>query len=161
MSLQLADEWNAFEAAIGMRPKFGGKDIDEIRENVNKARSGAPALPASTTLAIRDETLDGYKVRVYEPKESKGKLPLALFIHGGGFCIGDLDSEEETIRFMAANAPAMFVSVDYRLAPESPWPQSLDDCVAAARWVSDVVYFTDSRASFLDKDESLRRVTFR
>ena len=136
MPIQLADEWNAFEAAIGMRPKFSGKNITDIRQNVENARAGAPPLPASTMLKIYDETLDGYKVRVYEPMESKGKVPLALFMHGGGFCIGDLDAEEETVRFMAENGPAVFVSVEYRLAPESPWPQSLNDCVAAAHWVS-------------------------
>ena len=119
-----------------MRPRFGGKNIAEIRKNVAMARAAAPPLPASTTLKIHDETLDGYKVRVYEPMETNEKVPLALFMHGGGFCIGDLDSEEETVRFMAENVPAVFVSVEYRLAPESPWPQSLNDCVSAAHWVS-------------------------
>lgn len=149
MALQLSDEWKAFEAAIGMRPKFGGKDIAEIRENVVKARAGVPPVPSSTTLDIYDETLGDFQVRVYKHKSHVGeKLPLALFIHGGGFCIGDLDSEEEMVRFMAENAPATFVSVDYSLAPESPWPQSLNDCVAAAHWVSDLCLYRTCLLAF-------------
>ena len=135
MPLVLSDEWNAFEAILGIRPKFGGKDIPEIRENVAKARAGAPPIGPSSSLNIREEQLDGFRVRVYEPNGSTERTPVAVFTHGGGYCIGDLDSEEEIVRFMADSVPMTFVSVEYRLAPESPWPASLNDSVAAAKWV--------------------------
>jgi len=139
MPLELAEEWQKFEAMIGMRPKVFGKDIPEIRANVAKQRMGRP-LPdpnSSTTLTIHDEKVDDFSARIYEPKESTQPTPLAMFFHGGGFCVGDLDGEDELVRFMADSIPMTMVSVDYRLAPESPWPASLDDCVAAARWSLD------------------------
>jgi len=64
-------------------------------------------------------------------------LPILVWYHGGGFVIGDLDTADRTCRTLAAKTGALVISVDYRLAPEHPFPAGPDDCVAALRWVID------------------------
>jgi acetyl esterase len=73
-------------------------------------------------------------VRVYRPRGSSGSQPLVVFFHGGGFIAGSLDSHDGTARELAAKTDAVVASVDYRLAPEAPFPTPLEDCYAALQW---------------------------
>jgi acetyl esterase len=72
--------------------------------------------------------------RVYRP-EHDGPLPTVLFLHGGGFVIGDLDTHDLACRTIAVESRAVVVSVDYRLAPEHPFPAAVEDTLAAADWM--------------------------
>ncbi len=74
-------------------------------------------------------------VRVYTPEGARGGgAPLLVWLHGGGWVIGDLDTADATARALANRSGAVVVSVDYRLAPEHTAPTALDDSVAALRW---------------------------
>ena len=73
--------------------------------------------------------------RVYRPA-TQGPLPTLMLFHGGGFVIGDLDTHDLTARTLAVGCDAVVVSVDYRLAPEHPWPAGVEDAVAATRWAA-------------------------
>jgi acetyl esterase len=64
-----------------------------------------------------------------------GSEGLLVFIHGGGWIVGDLDSHDATCRVLAEKAGVRVLSLDYRLAPEHPFPAAYDDCMAAYRWV--------------------------
>jgi acetyl esterase len=76
------------------------------------------------------------RARVYTPMGVRGTpAPGLLFFHGGGFVIGSLDSHDGPCRALAHMAKVVVVSVDYRLAPEDPFPAAVEDAVAAARWV--------------------------
>ena len=81
-------------------------------------------------------------VRIYVPAtpapvaEGAG-LPVLVWYHGGGWVIGDLETADSTVRAVANGAGAVVVSVDYRLAPEHPFPAAVDDALAAVRWVAD------------------------
>ncbi len=88
---------------------------------------------------VADRTVPGaegdLRARVYRP-EAAGPLPTVLFLHGGGWVIGDLDTHDNMVRNVCRHARAVVVAVDYRLAPEHPFPAAADDAVAAARWVA-------------------------
>ncbi|HXN85986.1 MAG TPA: alpha/beta hydrolase [Candidatus Binataceae bacterium] len=75
-------------------------------------------------------------VRIYTPAGA-GPFPILMFIHGGGFVICDLDSHDAACRSLTNQANCVTVSIDYRLAPEHKFPAAVEDCYAAANWVSE------------------------
>ena len=82
----------------------------------------------------------GIRVRLYEPASSGTTAPatarpLHVFLHGGGWCVGDLDQRDPRCRTIAAEAGCVVASVDYRMAPENAYPVPLEDCYAALVWL--------------------------
>jgi acetyl esterase len=73
--------------------------------------------------------------RAYVPRD-EGLFPTVAFFHGGGFVLGSLEGYDNFCRLLAKRSGCLVVSVDYRLAPEHPWPAALEDAYAAARWLS-------------------------
>ncbi|UUO00369.1 alpha/beta hydrolase [Mycolicibacterium novocastrense] len=108
------------------------------------ARERFNALPRVEILPevrAQDRTVDGpggpIPVRVYRPPtETDSPLPVVVFFHGGGWSVGDLDSYDGTARRHAAEAEAVVISVDYRLAPEHPYPAAVDDVWAVTQWAA-------------------------
>jgi acetyl esterase/lipase len=76
------------------------------------------------------------RVRIYRPDDEARRLPAVLYIHGGGFCVGSIETEHQGAATAAREAGAVVVSVDYRLAPEHPFPAGVEDCYAALVWLS-------------------------
>lgn len=76
-------------------------------------------------------------VRIYSPEGLAGSVPGILHIHGGGFVIGNLDSELGSCIGLCRGLGVVVVSVDYRLAPETPYPGPLEDCYAALAWLAE------------------------
>ena len=74
--------------------------------------------------------------RLYLP-EGQGPWPTTLYFHGGGFVIGDLDTHDQTCRRLCRDARTAVLSVDYRLAPEHPYPAAVEDAVAALTWAGE------------------------
>jgi acetyl esterase len=75
-------------------------------------------------------------LRVYTPVAAGGaSLPVIVYLHGGGFVVGDLDCYDGLCRTLANESVCRVISVDYRLAPEHPFPAAVDDCFAALQWV--------------------------
>jgi acetyl esterase len=82
----------------------------------------------------------GLPARLYVPRALVGRDggtgdPTLVFFHGGGWIYGDLDSHDAVCRVLAERAGVRVVAVDYRLAPEAPFPAAYDDCWAAFRWI--------------------------
>ena len=77
-------------------------------------------------------------VRIYTPKHLKEKTGGLIHVHGGGFVIGSLDSEQATCISLCKELEIVVISVGYRLAPEHPYPSGLNDCYAALSWASDL-----------------------
>ena len=131
-----------------------------LRPYVDRAVSGPPAwelpldvLRAGPELEVPeiwglpdevDEVVDlsipgpagALRVRVYRPLSTE-ILPVVIWFHGGGWVVGTLDSHDPVCRALANRTPCVVVSVDYRLAPEAPFPAALEDSWAATQWVAD------------------------
>ncbi|MFJ8247017.1 alpha/beta hydrolase [Peribacillus asahii] len=75
------------------------------------------------------------KARIYTP-EGEGLFPIFIYLHGGGWVLGDLDTADAPCRSLANQAECIVVSVEYRLAPEHKFPIPLEDCYEAAKWVA-------------------------
>lgn len=84
--------------------------------------------------SVRDVTLEDLRGRLYVPRDAPAVGPLLVFFHGGGFVFGDLDSHDPGCRFLAERSGARVLAVDYRLAPEHPFPAATGDALAAYRW---------------------------
>ena len=97
----------------------------------------AMAFPLSDAVERTDHVIDaetGVIVRVHRPKAITGPLPCVLSIHGGGYVIGSYTMDDTRFDRWAPLLPCVGVSVEYRLAPETPYPGPLEDCYAALRW---------------------------
>lgn len=114
--------------------------VEVAREQMRQLKAPPEALP---DMRIEERTIDygditGIPVRIYWPPITQhDNLPVVVFYHGGGWSIGDLDTHDPVARTLAVGAEAIVVSVDYRLAPEHPYPQGVDDSWAALRWVGE------------------------
>jgi acetyl esterase/lipase len=98
-----------------------------------------PVIPGVIT---EDRTIPGPKgspnviIRIYRPEKKSVLLPALLWIHGGGYMLGDIDQEDLTSKQFTLAGECVVVSVEYRLAPEHPYPAPLEDCYAALKWLS-------------------------
>lgn len=101
---------------------------------------GAMFGPGPQVASVVDRSLPGpaggIPVRVYTPPGT-GPFGVFVFYHGGGWVIGDLDTHDRECRTLCAEAGCLVVSVDYRLAPEHPYPAAPDDAFAALQWVGE------------------------
>ena len=127
-----------------MLPLLGEVDLTDIPAVRRRAAEGTALLLAdldTTGLEIDDRRLerpDGppVPVRVYRPAGAPGPRPGLLHLHGGGFVMGDLDSEHGLAVELTSRLGITVVSVDYRLAPEHPYPAAFDDCYHALEWMA-------------------------
>jgi acetyl esterase len=86
--------------------------------------------------SVEELTVADRPARRYLP-EGEGRRPVLVFFHGGGFVIGDLDTHDQACRRLCRGAEVEVLSVDYRLAPEHPFPAGLEDALAAVRWAAE------------------------
>ena len=101
--------------------------------------AATPAGTGEAVAAVEDRVVPGpagdVPVRIYTP-DGKGPHPALMYFHGGGFVIGSIGTHDATCRALSNAARCVVVSVDYRLAPEHPFPAAPEDCHAAASWVA-------------------------
>ena len=113
-----------------------GLDLQRARRRFTR-EAVAFAGPRTPVRATRDFTISGpagpLAVRHYAPAAADPQ-PLLVFLHGGGFVFGDIETHDEPCRLLCAFAGMHVLSVEYRLAPEHPFPAALDDTLAALRW---------------------------
>jgi acetyl esterase len=105
----------------------------EARQNMRRQTllHGGPTIPVG---AVRDLSVaDGLRARHYAP-DASGSRPLLVYFHGGGFVVGDLDTHDTPCRFLCKHARVHVLAIDYRLAPEHPFPAAVEDAHAAFLW---------------------------
>lgn len=116
-------------------PRFHELSVEQARRSSQKLhfafRPDAPAVAAVNDIAMGPAALPA---RHYRPQGGDTTLPLLIFFHGGGFCVGDLASYDVLCRELANAAGCAVLSVDYRLAPEHPFPAAVHDAVFAFEW---------------------------
>ncbi len=101
----------------------------------------APRVPSLDDVVVEDRSAPGsagapaVPVRLYRPRHARGPVPALVWIHGGGMIIGDAVQDQRANLALVRELGIAVVSVDYRLAPEHPFPAPLDDCYAALHWV--------------------------
>ena len=95
-----------------------------------------PAIPVARVEAVGIPGPAGtVRARLYVPNvDAEPSPPLLVYFHGGGWVIGDLETHDDPCRFLAAHSGAQVLAVDYRLAPEHPFPAAVEDAVAAYAW---------------------------
>lgn len=124
----------------------GGKGIEtysveDAREIYRQARAGYLDPESIERVSERKiDTRDGsqIKLRIYDPRlasDSQPKMPAILFIHGGGWVIGSLETHDAICRLVAKETQYPVISIDYRLAPEYPFPYALHDCLDALDFI--------------------------
>lgn len=119
------------------------EDIPATRAFFEQLNAGmaaqAPEIPGVVTSDHHAPGPDGdpdVMVRIYQPAERPDTLPAILWIHGGGYVIGDVDGDDLKAKAMCLAANCVVASVEYRLAPEHPYPAPLEDCYAALKWLA-------------------------
>lgn len=111
---------------------------DEMNEMMVMASAGmAPVFGVRTQDRVLTTKDGAVPVRIYDPETAAGdRRPFILFLHGGGFFAGTVNTHDRIARSLASKAGAVVVSVEYRLAPEFPFPAGFDDAYAALVWAS-------------------------
>ena len=103
-------------------------------------------VPRGEIAKVEDRTIPGpvgdIPIRIYDNRPDRAAGPVLVFFHGGGWVIGDLDTHDPYCAEAARQLDMPVIAVDYRLAPEHPFPAAPEDCEAAARWVADNIACT-------------------
>ncbi|MBV6699883.1 alpha/beta hydrolase [Kitasatospora aureofaciens] len=123
-----------FEAAAASRPPRGQAPDATVLALLRRSRLGGDTPPVRLPQGQDRVVAGGVKVRAFVPDHADG---VYLHIHGGGWAFGSADGQDERLWRLAVQARLAVVSVEYRLAPEHPFPAGPDDCEAAARWLVD------------------------
>jgi acetyl esterase len=125
----------ALDTATGV-PPLEQAPVAETRPGFEKWRSQEP-LVDEPVARVDNRTVPGphggVPIRIYRP-EGSGPFPMVLYLHGGGWTVGNLDTHDGICRSFCHRLGAVVISVDYRLAPENKFPVPLEDCYAALQW---------------------------
>lgn len=128
--------------AVPHLPHMSVADVHASRTTLKALASQASAQPPVQPVTTRDIAIPGpagappVNVRIYAPAHRDGALPGLVHLHGGGFVAGSVEQSDQDCIHIAASCDAVVVSVEYRLAPENPYPAGVDDCYAALLWTA-------------------------
>ncbi len=124
---------NSGQPPINQLGPEGARAATAAMRQMFDAEATPLAVVRNVLIRDGDRTIPG---RLYDKRASRGETPLILFFHGGGFVFGDLETHEPFCTYFADQMDLPVLAVDYRLAPQHPFPAAPDDCEAAARWAA-------------------------
>lgn len=122
------------DLAMAGAPEFNALPVETARASLHELVKLFPATQSIAKSEDRVIEAGRVSVRIYTPNGT-GPFPVLLYLHGGGWVIGDLDSYDPICRELCGGVGCIVVSVNYRLAPEHRFPAAIDDAGAALRWV--------------------------
>jgi acetyl esterase/lipase len=126
-----------------MLPEFPLSDVPRARQQEAALMAQLPVYEPPVPLDVRDTAVPGPEgapevpVRIYTPRDREGALPGLIYLHPGGFISGSVDGFHANASRIAAEVGAVVVSVEYRLAPEHPFPAGLEDGYATLAWIAE------------------------
>lgn len=138
--IELDPDVRAFiQSMPAVTPWWNSHDVLAQRVGYQLRVRGYLPGPAMATEDLEIRGTGGHRIpiRLYRPDSMVPNGPTVLYLHGGGWSVGDLDFTDPHIRRVAAGTGALVASVDYRLAPDYPYPAGMDDCWAALSWLAD------------------------
>ncbi len=125
------------EAEVGLWPPAQGLSVESARQRLEDLFAAQSAEPVAN---VENYSIPGPEepipVRLYEP-DAAGPHPVLVYFHGGGWVAGSLDTHDSVCAALTNRVNCLTVSVDYRLAPEHPFPAGLEDAYAAVEWVTE------------------------
>ena len=136
----LDEEHRAVLDAMPMRMDLA--DIEAARAGMAERRAALPVPPLPEGVAIKDRLAPGPEgapdvmVRLYRPASLPADAPALYWIHGGGMVLGNVEMNDPYCANVAGRLNVLVASVEYRLAPEHPFPAPLEDCYAGLRWLA-------------------------
>jgi len=123
------------------RPVFTAELLAQLRNSPMASALSELDLPVGELGEIRDLQMPGpggpIALRMFDPRKEREAGPVVVFYHGGGYVVGSIDTHAGLAAQMARALDLPVISVEYRLAPENPWPAGPDDAEAAARWIAE------------------------
>lgn len=135
------------EPLKGLMEATGGFDLSDIQATramvdgmVGAINAEAPPTPG---IEIKNRVVPSHEggvevpIRIYRPANASSPLPALLWMHPGGYVIGSIEMDELMARQLASDVGCAIVSVNYRLAPEHPYPAALDDCYGVLQWLGE------------------------
>ncbi|WP_226016526.1 alpha/beta hydrolase fold domain-containing protein [Novosphingobium sp. FKTRR1] len=134
----------AMLAAMPEWPGVRHVPLDILRQSVRDSSIAIPAAQDAVVAHTEDRTISGpggsadeatLPIRIYTPL-GEAPFPVVVYMHGGGFVVGDLDTQDMIARALCAWSESIVISVDYRLAPEHKFPAGVDDSFAALQWAA-------------------------
>jgi acetyl esterase len=130
------DELTSFLADFNARPlpPPAAVGVAAMRAAAEQRAATRPKGPEMSTVRDLSAPPNGRPARLYRPTPQSDAL--VLYLHGGGWVIGDLETHDRACRRLAARSGVSVLALDYRRAPEHPWPAAVDDAVAAMRWIA-------------------------
>ncbi len=121
------------------RPRSEALPVEDARIELKKIIHAVGVVGSPEVSAV-DETFIGptgpVPIRIYRPRTAPASAPVLVYYHGGGWVIGDLDTHDGICRTITEKIRCITLAVDYRLAPENPFPAAVDDALAAFRWAA-------------------------
>ena len=116
------------------RIDLSAESLVPLRRSLDERRRAAAAEVDLARVSVVDSVVDGVPVRIY--RAGSGVTPAVLFCHSGAFVLGNLDTDHAWCVELARSVGVTVVSVDYRLAPEHPYPAGFDDAATVLRWLA-------------------------
>lgn len=122
------------------RPRLNAQMLAMIRQLPPERMMPTDDLPVGQLATVKDVTMQGpggaIRMRMYDSRAERKPGPVVVFFHGGAYVVGSIETHAGLTAEMARRLDMPVVSVEYRLAPENPWPAAVDDGEAAARWIA-------------------------
>jgi len=128
---------------------FGVSDRVLVVRKISNLVQRLKEKPEDSELQIENTFIENVPVRIVRPINNNDKLPAIVYFHGGAFYMGSVDTHNAITSTLARSANVVVISVDYRLAPEHPFPAGLEDCYNVAKYV---LQHGDSKKLRIDQD---------